>query len=562
MNLKRTILAAVCGSVVLCSVAVQAGEDSTAALVGKLKSSDEAVRLQAIDQLGHEGANAADRVAPLADLLKDKSAAIRAHAASALGEIGDPAKSVAPALTELVKDSDETVRRHAVRALMRIHPGPQVMVPLCIKLLEDSDPGVRISILSAIAEAGPGAVPGLITALKNDKAAYWACLVLRDMGPAARPAVPALAARLQEDKRPEVRREAILALAAMDAAAAPAVGPIVAALKDEATDDAATYALGRIGRIPKDAEAIIRANAKRDDKALSTVSLWALARVHPDDKALRIQATEQLIGRLKDGDPMVRVAAARGLAALPPAPEITGPIWEKAFQNADATTVLHALDAMAALGPAALPRLIEGLKQEKARGQVAYIIGQLGPAAAPAASALAALIADKDERVANEAIIALAKIGPGAKEAVPALVKALESGENANSGAVVYALGKIGPDAAAAEAVLTKLLDGSDRCLAVASAWALTAVRPDSAEAIKKARPVLDAGLNDSDPLVRRCAVEALGGMGPSAKDALPALKKATTDSDPSVSAAAKKSVEAIGSGAVVKPRHRRLRDR
>jgi hypothetical protein len=50
--------------------------------------------------------------------------------------------------------------------------------------------------------------------------------------------------------------------------------------------------------------------------------------------------------------------------------------------------------------------------------------------------------------------------------------------------------------------------------------------------------------------------------MGPSAKDALPALKKATTDSDPSVSAAAKKSVEAIGSGAVVKPRHRRLRDR
>jgi HEAT repeat protein len=123
-------------------------------------------------------------------------------------------------------------------------------------------------------------------------------------------------------------------------------------------------------------------------------------------------------------------------------------------------------------------------------------------------------------------------------------------------------LGKIGPDAAAAEAVLTKLLDGSDRCLAVASAWALTAVRPDSAEAIKKARPVLDAGLNDSDPLVRRCAVEALGGMGPSAKDALPALKKATTDSDPSVSAAAKKSVEAIGSGAVVKPRHRRLRDR
>ncbi len=157
---------------------------------------------------------------------------------------------------------------------MEIRPGPRVMVPLCVKLLEDSDPGVRMRILNAIAEAGPAAVPGLIAALKNEKAAYWACVVLREIGPAAKAAVPALAEKIH-DPRPEIRREAILALAAMDAAAAPAVKQIAQTLSDKDAQTAATYALGRIGQIPPGAEATIRQNADSSDKVLSTTSLWA-----------------------------------------------------------------------------------------------------------------------------------------------------------------------------------------------------------------------------------------------------------------------------------------------
>ena len=47
---------------------------------------------------------------------------------------------------------------------------------------------------------------------------------------------------------------------------------------------------------------------------------------------------------------MVRVAAAHALAALPPAPEISCPIWEKAMQDADRETIDLALDAVATLG--------------------------------------------------------------------------------------------------------------------------------------------------------------------------------------------------------------------
>ncbi len=550
MNPRRMVLVgSAWGCLVLSGLVAWADEASVAALIGNLKSSDESVRLRAIDELAARGPHAAEAVAPLVELLKDGSATVRAHAANSLGEIGTAAKPAVAALAKLLKDPDETVRRQAVEAVMSIRPGPQVTVPLCAELLEDADPGVRVRILHTIAEAGVKAVPGLIVALKNEKMAYGACLVLREIGPAAKAAVPALVETLQ-DPRPEIRREAILALAAMDNAAAPAVEPIAAALKDEQTRSAATYALGRIGQIPADAEAVVRANVKSDDKLLSAASLWALARVHPNDKQVRREATERLIERLKDQDPFVRVAAARALAALPPAPEITLPIWEKAFRDADETTVSHALDALAALGSPAVPQLIEALKYEKSRGPVASILGRIGPAAAPATQALAKLIADKDDRVAQEAILALAHIGPGAKDAVPALIKTIQQGKNSNSYAIVYALGKIGPDAADAEPVLSDLLKSSDRHLALSSAWALAHIRPASAEVAAKTMPVLTAGLTDPLPLARRGAAEALGSLGPAAKGAVPDLLKVLNDEDKSVRAAAAKAVELIRGGA------------
>jgi HEAT repeat protein len=414
-----------------------------------------------------------------------------------------------------------------------------------MKLLHDSDPGVRMRILNAISDAGPAAVPGLIAALQNEKATYWVCLVLRDMGPAAKAAVPALTETLK-DPRPEVRREAILALGAMDFAAAPAVESIAAAFKDADTVIAATYALGRIGRVPDDVDATIRANAKSKDTMLATTSLWALARIHPEDKALRAEVTEKLIDRLKESDPMVRVAAARGLASLPPAPEITASIWEKAFANCDETTVLQALDALAALGPSGVPELIEALKFEKARSPVVYVLGRIGPPAAPATKALSTLINDKDECLADDAILALANIGPGAKEAVPMLIETLKKNGDAHARAIVYALGKIGPDAAAAVPLLFELLKGSDRHVVMESAWALANIDPSSPEVAAKTIPILMAGLSDNSTLIRTGAAEALGVLGPKASDALPALQKAMNDDDKAVRDAAAKAVHQI----------------
>src|SRR5262245_23066716 len=179
-------------------------------LVQAAKAGAEAGRIKALDQLAAMGEKAADAVPALTQLLGDSSANVRAHTAYALGGIGSAAKPAAAALTNLVRDSDETVRRQAIKALTAIRPGAQVMVPLVTQLIEDSDPAVKVRILQAVSEAGPAAIPSLKAALKDEKAAYWACLILRDMGPEAKDAIPELTATLR-NARPEVRREAALA---------------------------------------------------------------------------------------------------------------------------------------------------------------------------------------------------------------------------------------------------------------------------------------------------------------------------------------------------------------
>lgn len=548
MNIRiASFHAAVGACLMLAGQIAVASEPSVADLVASLKSSEIAVKLQAIDELGALRAKAADAVAPLTELLKDNDAKVRAHAVHSLGEIGEAAKSAMPAIIDLVKDPDELVRRQVVRAVLAIRPGPQVTVPLCVKLLEDSDPGVRLRVLNAIAAAGSDAVPGLIEALKNEKATYWACVILRDLGPVAKDAVPALIETLQTNSNPAVRREVLLTLAAMGETASSATSQIAKAIGDEQTRVAATYALGRIGRIPAGTEEIIRTNAASDDKLLSITSLWALARVHPEDQNLRREVMEQLINRLKDEDELVRTAASRSLASLPPAPEITVPIWEKALQNADEQTVLYALDAVAEIGAPAVPRLTDALKHEKLRAKIAHVLGKIGPASASATPALTKLITDKDDRVAHEAILALAGIGPGAKAAVPDLLQALQQPGNENAVAIIYALGKIGPDAASAIATLDKGLSSSDPHFALASAWALTQIEPASADLAKKALPILVAGLSSEHPIARHGAAVGLAQLGPFAKEAVPSLKKvAVEDSDPAVQKAAAEAIERI----------------
>lgn len=339
-----------------------------------------------------------------------------------------------------------------------------------------------------------------------------------------------------------------MALAAIGEASAPAVPALAKALDDEINRVPATYALGSIGKLPGSVEQKIENNVKSSDAVLSTISMWALAKLHPDNKALVRRVVGRLAEGLKSEDPQHRKAAVQALVDLDPDPEISRPIIKRAMDGASPETMEAAMDAAASLGVKVLPRLIEALKVEDVRPRAAAIIARIGPEAKDAVPALIGALGDPDPDTRNEVLFALAAIGPDAAQAVPALVKALDDpGENV-SYAACYALGKVGPAAMAAKPALQKCLGSSDEFACMASAWALACIHPECKETAAKSVPILAKALAEPDALSRLHAAEALRRLGPCAKDAVPALKKALQDDNPDVREAAGQALQAIGS--------------
>ncbi|MGW8257184.1 MAG: HEAT repeat domain-containing protein [Thermoguttaceae bacterium] len=409
------------------------------------------------------------------------------------------------------------------------------------------DPAARIRALRTLTKSGKASVPFLIEALKHEKSAYWAALALNRIGPDAAEAVPALAEVIEHDKRMQVRREAILALAEIGKAAAGATPQLLKAIDNEYDRIPAIYALGRIGEPLGGKDEKIYEYLDNTDKLLAAVSIWTLARLHPENKSLVTEATNRLFEGLKSDNARLRMACARGLVSLHPGPEIFLPAMEKAFVGADEKAVRGGLDALAQLGPAAVPKLIEALKYKSIRPYVIYILGQKGPAAKSAVDALAKFINDKDPVVQHEALIALAKIGPASKAALPDLLETLKEQKGSLCCAATYALGSIGPDAKVASTMMMKNLESDDATLALLSAWALTQIEPENAQTAEKTLPVLLKGLEHSEPKFRCGAAEALGKLGPPAKPAIPALQKALQDDKEEVRKAAAAAIKAIG---------------
>lgn len=544
-TLLNRIVSCILGLSLLSAGLVAGAEPGVADLVAKLGRANEQTRIDAIEQLGRLGPAAAPAVPALTAQLHDDSPRVRAYAASSLGRIGDAAQPAVPDLVRSIADPAPAVRRKTIEALGRLRPDPALTLEPFVRLMKDAEPSVRLRALDALAEHGEAAVPVLVELLEKDQAAYWACLVLNEIGPEAKAAVAALAQRVS-DPRAEIRREAILALAEIGEAAAPAADAITAAMDDETDRIAATYALGRIGQVPPAAESRIRENTHSSDSLLRTVSVWTLARVYPADERVQKEAVRRLVASLKSEEPEVRATAAKALAALEPAPNLLTPMLEEALRDADEQTTHHALDAVAGLGSAMVPQLIGALRFESLRPRVVFLLGEIGPDAEAAVEALAELIEAPNRRTQHESLLALAKIGPAASPAVPSLTGALRQREGPCRYGAAYALGRIGPQAESAIPALRDATQSSDDTLALLSAWALAQIAPECQECTEQTVPVLVGGLEHPNASHRREAAAALGSLGPLARAAVPALEQATEDADLGVRAAATAALEAV----------------
>jgi HEAT repeat protein len=303
-------------------------QDETTAVVPVLhkllEDKDPQVRWHSERSLGDFGDQAQEAVPDLLKDIKDEDPVVEYHAAIALGKVGDKSDATIDALATAVTNKNPQVARAAIAALRHLRPGPQRMSAAMEKALEANDTAEVVYALDALVEFGKEAVPLLNELLKRPRTSYIACAAIEQIGPDAKDTVPGLIDLLSESKNSQLQIQALLSLARIGPAAEPAVATIlsVAAKSQDATVPvAAAFALGSIGTKDKDADAKLREALSKDNAFLQMVAAWALAKIHPDDAALKQQAMDKLTAGSKSDDEAIRSAADKGLKSLAPPSE-------------------------------------------------------------------------------------------------------------------------------------------------------------------------------------------------------------------------------------------------
>src|SRR5271163_3545196 len=89
------------------------------------------------------------------------------------------------------------------------------------------------------------------------------------------------------------------------------------------------------------------------------------------------------------------------------------------------------VEALRRMGPAAVPDLIQALKDEdwQVRNQAAVALGMIGPEVKTAVEALVDVLQDQDKYLRSHGATALGNLGREARAAVPALTTALKDKE-------------------------------------------------------------------------------------------------------------------------------------
>ncbi len=212
-----------------------AASDSPAALGEALRSDKTNVRIAAAMVLRQMGPKAQPALSSLTKGLSDENRWVRWSAAEAIGNIGPQAAAVVEAMLPLLDHEDRFTRRRVATALGRIGPAASRAAPRLAKLQkEDHDPAVRkaaetalylvnLEALAAAAatEASPELQKLLVDLKQDDEyTSVAAANRLRDLGPQAKQAIPALALALRS-KHKWVRVAAAEALGAIGSDAQP-----------------------------------------------------------------------------------------------------------------------------------------------------------------------------------------------------------------------------------------------------------------------------------------------------------------------------------------------------
>lgn len=525
-------------------------EAAVSQLVAAVESSHPQLQRNAALALAELGTAAAPAVTALAANLSNTDADVRAYSAYALGSIGPAARGATRALIKAMNDQDPVVRRVVRNALYQIKPEPAVAIPLFANLLASDEPAEVASAVEVLVEAGVAAVPVLIHALQDEQAAYGACLALAEIGAPAAPAVKALTKSL-DSETPEVRMEALAALAAIGQSSESLAAKICSMLDEDAAEAVryeAAYALGVLGdqtvALPTLSKAL-----DSEDEFLRVTAAWAYLRLTDNAQSPGLdQAVKTVIDGLSSASLPVRAMAIRACADPDVPIGRLDDMLPRALAGCDDPEQKAAiLDALATLGPKVIPLCLASLNGPGPQRLIALeLLTKLGPEAAPAIAAICAVLDDTDPQLRQESLYTLGAIGPGAAAVVEKVIARLTDENGDVRAAACYALGKIGPAAATALPQLRTLMDSNDEFLRLAAVWASLKIVPDDQELKRKAVPYLIRGLTDEREHVRIESAYLLGELGDVAHSAIEALRQALQDASEDVRTAAATALEML----------------
>ncbi|MDB5336823.1 MAG: lyase domain protein repeat-containing protein [Planctomycetaceae bacterium] len=226
-------------------------------VVKAIRHDDYIVRLRGLQLAAFPEYATPEVIEAIRPILKNITPGVRSDAARTLAKFGPAAAEAVPDLITLVNDEKE-VTHFAAEALAKIAPQDEAAVTAVIKALDRADG--RDGTIVAIREFGPSAgaaVPALQKLLPEaDKGREQSIvLALGALGEAAKPAIPDIVQRLIH-KEEFTRQAAALALTRLKQHAEAAVPDLIKALNDPAVDVVqipVIKALGAIGTAAKPA---------------------------------------------------------------------------------------------------------------------------------------------------------------------------------------------------------------------------------------------------------------------------------------------------------------------
>jgi HEAT repeat protein len=149
-------------------------------LIKGLESDDEVICRNAAESLYNLGPDASDAVESLVRLISHEDSELRRASARLINAIGPAVSEILEHLIIALSDSDEVVRGEVAYAMMNVDKDLDEAVPHLVELLMDEEEfehkgkikEVRMAAQEALIHIGLDAVPGLLEALRNDRADY------------------------------------------------------------------------------------------------------------------------------------------------------------------------------------------------------------------------------------------------------------------------------------------------------------------------------------------------------------------------------------------------------